>query len=90
MRSRYTAYVVGASEYVWRTWHPRTRPAEVADDFAVTWTRLEILDVVGGGPGDETGEVEFRAHHRAGALHERSRFATRAGRWFYVDGDLLD
>jgi SEC-C motif-containing protein len=90
MRSRYSAYVVGASEYVWRTWHPRTRPAEVADDVAVTWTRLEILDVVGGGPGDETGEVEFRAHHRAGALHERSRFATRAGRWFYVDGDLLD
>lgn len=90
MRSRYSAYVVGASEYVWRTWHPRTRPAEVPDDVTVTWTRLEILDVVDGGPGDETGEVEFRAHHRPGALHERSRFATRAGRWFYLDGDLLD
>ncbi|KWX56673.1 YchJ family protein [Mycobacterium sp. NAZ190054] len=90
MRSRYSAYVAGASEYLWRTWHPRTRPDEVAEDITVTWTRLEILDVVAGQAGDETGEVEFRAHHRAGALHERSRFAVRAGRWFYVDGDLLD
>lgn len=90
MRSRYCAYVVGAPEYLWRTWHPRTRPDEVGDDITVTWTRLEILDVVDGQRGDETGEVEFRAHHRAGALHERSRFAVRAGRWFYVDGDLLD
>ena len=42
----------------------------------------------GGGEGDETGEVEFRAHHRHGVMHERSRFARRAGRWFYVDGDV--
>ncbi|WP_349269198.1 hypothetical protein MPNTM1_04699 [Mycolicibacterium parafortuitum] len=89
MRSRYSAYVVGDSEYVWRTWHPRTRPDEVSD-LTVTWSRLEILDRVGGGPGDDTGEVEFRAYHRAGVLHERSRFARRAGRWFYVDGDLFD
>lgn len=89
MRSRYSAFVVGDSEYVWRTWHPRTRPADVAD-LSVTWTRLEVVDHVGGGPGDDTGEVEFRAHHRAGVLHERSRFAVRAGRWFYVDGDIFD
>lgn len=89
MRSRYSAFVVGDSEYVWRTWHPRTRPADVTD-LSVTWTRLEIVDHVGGGPGDDTGEVEFRAHHRAGVLHERSRFAVRAGRWLYVDGDIFD
>lgn len=88
MRSRYCAYVVGDYDYVWRTWHPRTRPEDVTAG-AVTWTRLEIVDRVGGEPGDETGEVEFRAHHRAGALHERSRFARRAGRWFYVDGDIF-
>ena len=90
MRSRYSAYVAGEADYLWRTWHPRTRPDGVADDAAVTWTRLEVMDTVEGQPGDRTGEVEFRAHHRAGALHERSRFAVRAGRWFYVDGDLLD
>ena len=89
MRSRYSAFVVGDSEYVWRTWHPSTRPADVTD-LSVTWTRLEIIDRVGGGPGDDTAEVEFRAHHRAGVLHERSRFAVRAGRWFYVDGEIFD
>lgn len=89
MRSRYSAYVVGDSDYVWRTWHPRTRPADV-NDLTVTWTRLEIVDSVAGQPGDVTGEVEFRAHHRAGVLHERSRFEVRASRWLYVDGDLFD
>ncbi|CAN3128425.1 SEC-C domain protein [Mycobacterium sp. smrl_JER01] len=90
MRSRFSAYLVGDVDYIWRTWHPRTRPGDVADHPAVTWTRLEILDRVAGGAGDDTGEVEFRAHHRTGALHERSRFALRAGRWFYVDGELFD
>ena len=89
MRSRYSAYVVGDSGYVWRTWHPRTRPADV-DELTVTWTRLEILDRTDGQPGDTAGEVEFRAHHRAGVLHERSRFAVRAGRWFYLDGEIFD
>ncbi|MDY6995888.1 MAG: YchJ family metal-binding protein [Actinomycetota bacterium] len=87
MRSRYTGYVVGDTDYVWRTWHPRTRPDEVSAG-AVTWQRLEIVDQAGGGPDDDTGEVEFRARHRAGVLHERSRFARRAGRWFYLDGDI--
>ena len=36
--------------------------------------------------------VEFRAHHRgptgAGVLHERSVFAQRAGRWFYLEGTV--
>ena len=37
-------------------------------------------------------EVEFRAHHEGpagiGTLHERSRFAQRGGRWFYLEGDV--
>ncbi|MGB7361085.1 MAG: YchJ family metal-binding protein [Mycobacterium sp.] len=89
MRSRYSAYVVGDTEYVWRTWHPRTRPEDIGNG-TVTWSRLEIIDVAGAGEGDESGEVEFRAHHRHGVMHERSRFARRAGRWFYVDGDVRD
>jgi SEC-C motif-containing protein len=35
------------------------------------------------------GEVEFEATHDGGVLHERSRFVRRAGRWVYVDGDLI-
>lgn len=94
MRSRYSAYAVGDLDYVWQTWHPRTRPAALSADGGLRWTGLQILDTVNGGPGDQTGEVEFRAHYtdgaRTGTLHERSRFAVRAQRWFYLDGDLFD
>lgn len=93
MRSRYTAFAVGDADHLWRTWHPATRPAEV-DPGRLEWEGLEIIDVVGGGPGDATGEVEFVAHHRRGRtpgrLHERSHFERRAGRWFYRDGLLSD
>lgn len=92
MRSRYSAYAVGDLDYIWQTWHPRTRPETLTPDTALTWTGLEIIDTVDGQPGDATGEVEFRAHYRqdrrSGTLHERSRFAFRARRWLYVDGEL--
>jgi SEC-C motif-containing protein len=92
MRSRYSAFAVGDPDYLWRTWHPRTRPDSVTIDPAVVWTRLEIVDRVAGLAGDRTGEVEFRASYRddqrTGTLRERSRFAVRARRWFYLDGDV--
>lgn len=86
MRSRYTAYVVGDEDHLFRSWHPRTRPSDVSVP-ATRWTGLEILGVTGGGPEDEAGEVEFVASYDGGALHERSRFERRGGRWVYVDGD---
>ena len=93
MRSRYTAYAVGALDHVVRTWHPRTRPADLTLDPGLRWTGLRILDAAGGegGGGDDVGEVEFVASWESrgerGSLHERSRFARRGGRWLYVDGD---
>lgn len=94
MRSRYSAYATGDTDYVWRTWHPRTRPASVSPDPDLEWTGLRIIAVSGGATDADAGEVEFVAHHRSGrrtgTLHERSRFAVRASRWFYVDGDILD
>ncbi len=93
MRARYSAYAVDNLDYVWQTWHPRTRPEELTAEAGSTWTGLEIVDTVEGLRGDESGEVEFRAHYvqnkRSGTLHERSRFAVRARRWFYVDGELF-
>lgn len=86
MRARYSAYVVGDCDYLWRSWHPRTRPDSVSG-CGPEWTRLEIIDSVAGGPEDESGEVEFLAYYRGGVLRERSRFARRVRRWFYVDGD---
>lgn len=79
MRSRYSAYALGLGDYVFRTWHPRTRPDDITDTG--TWTDLEIIEASG-------TEVEFKAHHPGGVLHERSRFEQRRGRWVYVDGDL--
>lgn len=94
MRARYSAYAVGDLDYVWQTWHPRTRPATLTPDDGLSWTGLQILDTADGRAQDQTGEVEFRAHYRSGSrtgvLHERSRFSVRARRWFYVDGDLFD
>lgn len=95
MRSRYTAYVVGAADHLFRTWHPRTRTDDAAPDPRVRWTGLDVLDVVAGGPDDADGVVEFRAHWvshddgpvRRGNLHERGRFTRRAGRWVYVDAE---
>lgn len=90
MRSRFTAFRSGDAAYLERTWHPRTRPASVELDGALEWTRLEIVDAPAATESD--GAVEFRAFWRNGAergvLHERSRFARRAGRWLYVDGDM--
>jgi SEC-C motif domain protein len=90
MRSRYAAFALGLSDYLWRTWHPRTRPESVTLDDAV-WTGLEILDVVDGSERDKDGVVEFVAHFRQGRrrarLRERSRFERRAGRWLYLDGE---
>lgn len=83
MRSRYSAYVLWLPDHLLRTWHPRTRPESLEPTPGLVWTGLEILD-------EQDDRVEFVAHCRVGGraerLHERSTFAQRAGRWFYVDG----
>lgn len=92
MRSRYSAYAVDDLDYVFRTWHPRTRPDDLGTAPGPQWTGLTIIDIRDGGPDDEHGEVEFEATFVAdgapGSMHERSRFARRAGRWFYLDGRI--
>nr|WP_275425753.1 YchJ family metal-binding protein [Nocardioides solisilvae] len=85
MRSRYSAFVVGEADYLFTTWHPRTRPDDVVLDPSTRWTGLEVVDVVDGGPEDEEGVVEFVARYAGGEQRERSRFARRAGRWLYLD-----
>ena len=96
MRSRYTAFVVGDEDYLFRTWHPRTRPEGPYCHPGTQWTGLTIHETVDGVAGDETGVVEFTASYRTGdghggvvadALRERSRFTRRAGRWLYLDAD---
>ena len=91
MRSRYAAYARDRTDHVFRTWHPRTRPADVEPVPGLVWTGLTVLAVEAGGEDDDAGVVEFTASHDGpggpGVLHERSRFVRRAGRWVYLDGD---
>lgn len=91
MRSRYAAYVLGRTDHVFRTWHPRTRPDDLTP-APMTWLGLDVLRTEAGGPDDDTGVVEFAARYqgRSGVeeLREVSRFERRGGRWVYLDGDV--
>ena len=88
MRSRYSAFAVGDEAYLARTWATATRPERIVLVPGQTWTRLEVLDTVGGGVLAREGVVEFRAHYERdgepGTLHERSAFAREKGQWVYV------
>lgn len=84
MRSRYSAYALGETEYLLATWHPTTRPASLQLDSDTRWYRLDILDTAKGGFLDATGIVEFEAFFRGGSQHERSAFVKEQGRWLYL------
>lgn len=94
MRSRYTAFALSDIGYLLRSWDPSTRPRELVLDDATEWRRLVVIDVVDGGPDDDTGIVEFRAVFRdadgRGELHERSRFVRRIDGWRYLDAVKAD
>ncbi|CAO1651466.1 YchJ-like middle NTF2-like domain-containing protein [Salinibacterium sp. NYA9b] len=89
MRSRYSAYVRGETDYLLKTWHSSTRPTTLELDPDVRWYRLDIVARTGGSMFDTAGTVEFRAHYRfdggADQQHENSRFLRENGAWLYVD-----
>jgi SEC-C motif-containing protein len=98
MRSRYSAYAVGAVDHLAATHHPRTvatfdRGAAAGWARSARWDGLEIVATEGGGPDDDAGVVEFIARYTqdgaAVAHRERSRFERHGGRWHYVDGDII-
>jgi SEC-C motif domain protein len=93
MRSRYSAYVLRNEQYLLATWHPDTRPRAVQFSDNRKWLGLNVIDA--SMTGAASAEVEFIARSRvsnAAAVrqHERSRFVREGGRWFYVDGDLVE
>ncbi|HJD78279.1 MAG TPA: SEC-C domain-containing protein [Corynebacterium pollutisoli] len=92
MRSRFTAFVVRDADYLLRTWDPDTRPFELTlVDLPVQFYRLDILDVVGGGPLDREGVVEFEAFYKGdppGSQRERSMFRRVGREWVYTAGDV--
>ena len=90
MRSRYSAYAVGLIDYLLATWHPSTAPGEL-ELSPVKWIDLEVRHTEASG---EAGVVEFvarcRVNGRAQRLHETSRFVRQDGRWFYIDGQMVE
>ena len=93
MRSRYSAYVLCNERYLLETWHPHTRPGSIPFSKNQKWLGLSVIDA--GITSADSAEVEFIARSRvsnAAAVrqHERSRFAREGGRWYYVDGDLME
>lgn len=96
MRSRYTAYARGATDYVHATWHASTRPdrRDIEADQASRpkWIGLTVRSHAN--QDDTHATVEFVARYRVGGRahrqHELSRFVREDGRWYYVDGDQFE
>ncbi len=91
MRSRYSAFVLNRNAYLKASWHASTRPAEVPQDDSTQWLGLEVRrhTVKDANHADVEFVARYRTAGRGGRIHERSRFVREAGRWYYVDGDLL-
>ncbi|BAB98831.1 Uncharacterized BCR [Corynebacterium glutamicum ATCC 13032] len=91
MRSRFTAFAVGNSQYLLDTWDPETRPSELGLDMGIDFYRLDILETTGGGPFDSTGTVKFQAFYKglaSGVQEEDSTFRKVNGAWVYSTGDV--
>ncbi|MBT8342036.1 MAG: YchJ family protein [Desulfatitalea sp.] len=97
MRSRYTAHVKSAVDYIVETTHPDQREdlkRESIQSWAknALWLGLEIIDAQAGGPEDETGVVEFTARYRQKGKkvehREIAEFKKHEERWYFVDGRM--
>ena len=91
MRSRYSAFVLSHFDYLTASWHASTRPSDLSHQGHYTWLGLQVrrhtvIDT-------DHAEVEFVARYRVAGrgarIHEVSRFVREAGRWYYLDSDLL-
>jgi SEC-C motif-containing protein len=95
MRSRYSAYVKSAVNYIYDTTHPSKREGLDKKQSAVwaknfEWQSLEILGTQAGQINDQNGMVEFIARYRnkgkACRHHEIAQFKKENDRWYFVDG----
>ena len=94
MRSRYTAYAMGNAQYIYRTWHEKTRPTlpSLRKSDPQKLVALKILSTQEGAENDSKGMVEFVASYESLIVgepieqhHEKSLFAKIKGHWVYID-----
>ena len=97
MRSRYTAYVKQAMDYLYETTHPQHRKGydhEGTRKWAESaeWLGLEIVSSRGGAE-DANGEVEFIARFSEDgnetAHHELGKFRKLDGKWYFTEGKMV-
>jgi SEC-C motif domain protein len=98
MRSRYSAFAVGAVDYIYETHHPSKR-SEVSKDEIMSWSQestwngLEVIESSAGQKKDEKGVVEFVARYSTNnqkySHHEQASFQKIDGNWFFVDGKII-
>ena len=98
MRSRYSAYVIVASQYLIDSTHISQRANYRKTEIEAWareshWQNLEIIDCKKGLSDDSVGEVEFKAYYRDSKNtlqihHEKSIFKQENGDWFYVNGTM--
>ena len=98
MRSRYSAFVVGAVDYIYETHLPNKRQ-EVSKDEIMAWSQdsswhgLEIVEKSDGEAKNSSGIVEFIAKYSTNDQrynhHERASFEKIEDEWFFVDGKII-
>ena len=94
MRSRYSAYVLGLTDYLLLTWHPSTAPGALEPSPFVKWLGLTVShSAATGDAGLVTFEARCKVNGRAERMLETSRFVRvtdaygiPGGRWLYIDG----
>jgi SEC-C motif-containing protein len=98
MRSRYTAYVKVATDYLFETTHPDHRQGYDHKGTKLwaensQWDGLEVLDSRNGGPEDNEGDVEFIVRYREKGLrrqhHELANFKKENGKWYFTEGTAV-
>lgn len=94
MRSRYTAYVMGNAQYLFRTWHSTARPTlqSLRESGPQSLISLKIISTHAGGEKDQKGMVEFITSRYSPSLmgeieqhKEKSLFTRIKGNWVYID-----
>ena len=96
MRSRYTAYVVHAIDYIINTCLEKNKmnPEGIKDwSEKSTWLGFKILSLSNDDEEGDRAKIVFESIYERKSLkyvhHETATFKKQDNRWFYDDGEIL-
>jgi len=91
MRSRYSAYVLGNTSHLLKTWDNLFRPESLTLDDNCKWVKLEIIKSSKNDTEEKTGFVHFKAffikNRELITLSEMSQFIKKDENWYYQNGE---